>query len=63
MVPVEYKLLPSSRSFIFNSDYAVVHHTVVTARTPKVVPVKNTTRGIVKISKRCPIGRIEESYK
>ncbi len=62
MVPIEYKPLPNSRSFMFNSDYTVVHYAVVIARTLKVVLVKNTTGGIVKIPKRCPIGRIEESY-
>ncbi len=62
IVPVEYKLLPNDRSFIFNSDHTVVHYAVVIAKTPKVVLVKNTTGGIVKIPKRCPIGRIEESY-
>ena len=46
---------------MFNSHYAVVHKVVVDARTPKVVLVKNTTRGTVRIPKRQLVGKIEET--
>ena len=61
MVLVEYKPLLSGRPFMFNSHYAVVHNVVIDARTPKVVSVKNTTCGIVRISKRQLVGKIKET--
>lgn len=60
-VPVEYKPLPKGRSFMFNSEHAAVHHAVITAKTAKVVSVKNTTQGMVTIPKRTPVGKIGES--
>ena len=61
MVLVEYKPLLSGRPFIFNSHHAAVHNAVVDARTPKVVSVKNTTRGTVRIPKRQLVGKIKET--
>ncbi|KAL2192752.1 hypothetical protein P885DRAFT_11334, partial [Corynascus similis CBS 632.67] len=60
MVPVEYKPLPTGRSFMFNSRHEAVYNAVVDAKTPKVVSVRNTTRGTIRIPKRHPVGQIEE---
>jgi hypothetical protein len=62
MIPVEYKPLPKGRSFMFNSGHDAAHHAVVSATSPKVVALKNTSRGTIQIPKRYPIGKIDECH-
>ena len=61
MVEVDYKPLPEGRSFMFNSAHDAAFNAVLSAKTPRVVPVKNTTQGMITIPKRFPIGKIEEN--
>ncbi|KAK4236653.1 hypothetical protein C8A03DRAFT_35444, partial [Achaetomium macrosporum] len=60
-VPVDYRPLPTGRPLMFNSRHDAAFNAVVDAKTPKVVALKNPTKGMMKIPKRYPIGRIEES--
>ncbi|EAQ86812.1 hypothetical protein CHGG_08065 [Chaetomium globosum CBS 148.51] len=62
MIPVNYKPLPKGRSFLFNAEHDAAFHAVITAKTPKVVAVKNTSRGTITIPKRYPVGKIDENH-
>ncbi|KAK4232760.1 hypothetical protein C8A03DRAFT_39612, partial [Achaetomium macrosporum] len=60
-VAVDYRPLPTDRSFAFNSSHPAALNGIVDAKTPKVVALKNPTEGMFTVSKRYPIGRIEET--
>ena len=60
-VAVDYYPLPAGRPLMFNSRHPAALNAVIDAKTPRVVALKNPSKGMLTIPKRYPIGRIEES--
>ncbi|RWA03570.1 hypothetical protein EKO27_g11536 [Xylaria grammica] len=60
-VVVDYKPLPTDRNFAFFATHQNVMHTVLDAKTPHVVPVKNTTDKVLKLDKGAKLGSIMEN--
>ncbi|KAK3683310.1 hypothetical protein B0T22DRAFT_483178 [Podospora appendiculata] len=59
-IAVDYKPLPSDRSFTFESKHDAALNAIVDAKTPKVAAVKNTTNGTIVIPKGTKVGSIQE---